>query len=89
MLPQTRLREIRARHGSSVLVEDISGGLERLPIPVINAINDERAPDLTYLKDYEFAPGVQDLVRGGVGWDGAAWDEPQRSLSLKLGWRAY
>ena len=53
-----------------MLVEDISGGLERLPIPVINTVNDEPPPaDLVYIKDYEFAPFVEELVRGW-GWDG-------------------
>jgi hypothetical protein len=60
-----RLREIRSTPG--VVLEDISGGLEYLPIPVINEVNDEPAPSFTYITDYKFAPYVKDLVGCGYG----------------------
>lgn len=59
---QARLREIRSLEG--LLLEDLSGGQERLPIPVINTVNDRTLPtDLTYIKDYTWAPYVERLVR--------------------------
>ncbi|KAG1667841.1 hypothetical protein FOA52_011029 [Chlamydomonas sp. UWO 241] len=57
---RARLEEIRKLDG--VLVEDLSCGLERYPIPVINTVNDRRPPPLTYIKDMRYAPYVGELV---------------------------
>ena len=47
-------------------MEDISGGIEALPIPVINEVDDSGPPEgLTYIRDYQFAPYVEELVWGG------------------------
>ena len=67
LLDQARLREIRSLQG--LLLEDISGGKERLPIPVINTVNDRHLPkDFVYTKDYTWAPYVERLVSGGAWW---------------------
>ncbi|KAG1662354.1 hypothetical protein FOA52_000019 [Chlamydomonas sp. UWO 241] len=55
-----RLKEIRKLSG--VLVEDLSCGLEHLPIPVINTVNDQRLPDLTYISDMRYAPFVGEII---------------------------
>jgi hypothetical protein len=45
-------------------MEDISLGLERLPIPLINEVNDRGLPPgFLYIQDYKFAPLVEELVR--------------------------
>ncbi|GAX85598.1 hypothetical protein CEUSTIGMA_g13013.t1 [Chlamydomonas eustigma] len=57
-----RLSEIRGMAG--VVLEDISHGLERLPIPLINEVNDRGLPpSFMYVQDYKFAPLVEELVR--------------------------
>ncbi|GIM02858.1 hypothetical protein Vretimale_7686 [Volvox reticuliferus] len=59
------LADIRQCYSSDVLRNvDITGGLEPVPIPLINEINSETLPpDFKYIKEYEWAPGVYDLVR--------------------------
>ena len=68
---QRRLAEIRAIPG--VVMEDVSDGLERIPIPVVNTVNNTPLMPLTYITDYQFAPFMEDLVRalaeeGMRGW---------------------
>ncbi|GLI66471.1 hypothetical protein VaNZ11_010314, partial [Volvox africanus] len=59
------VEEIRQTYSSDVLLmEDITRGLEPVPIPLVNEFNSETlAPDFKYIKEYEWAPGVYDLVR--------------------------
>ena len=62
-------------------MEDISGGIEALPIPVINEVDDSGPPEgLTYIRDYQFAPYVEELVgermrRGERDGKGGGGDE--------------
>ncbi|GLC36686.1 hypothetical protein PLESTM_000489500 [Pleodorina starrii] len=59
------LADIRRRYssGSALLSDDVSGGLEAVPIPLINEVNDETLPaDFRYIREYEWAPGVLELV---------------------------
>ena len=42
---------------------DLSEGREpRVPIPVFNEVDEEGPPQLDYVADYVFAPGVEDMV---------------------------
>ncbi|KAG2435157.1 hypothetical protein HXX76_007241 [Chlamydomonas incerta] len=61
---QWMLSEVKRLYpGPELQQEDVSGGQEAVPIPVINQVNSERLPsDFAYTREYAWAPGVYHLV---------------------------
>ena len=58
---EDRLREIKRLPG--LLIEDIANGMEVLPIPAINEVDEDPFPsDIEYIVDYKWASHVKDLV---------------------------
>lgn len=52
MTRDQRLQCIRQRPG--LVCEDISGGREKMPLPVFNEVDDTQKPEFTYILDYTY-----------------------------------